>query len=110
MADEPEKPKDIEFFFEIDKDYRIVAANGVWGGITTRGDIQLDFLVEKQAVPESIRNEITEQGGLGREIARTPPARFVRRMQFGVLLSVAAAEVVANLITSKIEEFKKLKG
>ncbi len=62
MADEtkpPSMPQEFEFFFEYDKDYRIVAANGVWGGITLRGDIHLDFFVERQDVPEWIKAKYT---------------------------------------------------
>jgi hypothetical protein len=30
-------PSDIEFFFEFAKDYKIIASNGAWGGVTPKG-------------------------------------------------------------------------
>ena len=61
MAEETKKPptpREMKFVFEYDKDYRIVAANGVWGGVTPRGEINIDFFVERQRIPEWIKNEI----------------------------------------------------
>ena len=120
MADEPKSPltlgpqmpSEVEFFFEYDKDYRIVAANGVWGGFTPRGDIRLDFFVEGQSVPESIQNKITEDGKLGAEIAgsRKPEKKIVRRLQIGVLLSQEEADSLANFIKGRLAELETIKG
>lgn len=107
MADETKKPEEIEFFFEFDPTYRIVAANGVWGGITPRGDIQLDFFVERQGVPEIIKHEFTEQGTLGNITDRKPEPRFIRRLQVGILLSPDKADSIANFIKEKVAEFNE---
>lgn len=110
MADEPNKtPSEVQFFFEYDKDYRIVATNGVWGGITPRADIQLDFFVERLGVPESIVNKVTEEGRLGGEISREPPKRVVRRLQVGVLMSLEDAELLEKFLTERIKDVKKIK-
>jgi len=110
MANETDKiPKEIRFFFEYDKDYRIIATNGVWGGTTPAGDIQLDFFVQKIGVPESILNRVTEDGRLGDEISRQPEKRVVRRLQVGVLMSVEDAEHLASFLTDKISQMKKLR-
>lgn len=111
MADETKTiPEEIRFFFEHDKDYRIIATNGVWGGITPIGDIQLDFYVERMDTPESILNKITEDGKLGDEISRQPEKRIIRRLQIGVLMSIENAEVLANFLKEKISDMKKIKG
>lgn len=110
MADEAKRPTEIEFFFEYDPGYRIVAANGVWGGITPRGDIQLDFFVERQGVPESVRNRVTDQGGLGDETCRNPEKRITRRLQIGVLLSQEDADTLADFLKEKVARLEKSKG
>ncbi|MEE8584157.1 MAG: hypothetical protein V3T83_04825 [Acidobacteriota bacterium] len=46
------QPRELDFFFEYDPAYRTVPANGVWGGMTPRGEFLMDFYVEALAVPE----------------------------------------------------------
>ena len=109
MADETKKiPSELQFFFEFDKEYRVVAANGVWIGNTPRGDLHLDFFVERLAIPESVTNKITDDGRLGDEISRQPERKIVRRMQVGVLISVEQAQSLVNFLTTRISEMKKI--
>lgn len=98
-------PERLEFFFEYDPGYRVVATNGVWGGVTTRGELRLDFFVESVGNPERVTNEISE-GKIGRELSRVPERRVVRRLQVGVLLSLEHAESIADFIRDKVAEVR----
>lgn len=109
MTDEIKKLTELEFFFEHDPNYRIIAANGIWGGLTPRGDIQLDFFVEKQNTPESIRHELKETGVLGDELGRFPSRKIIRRLQVGILLSAEQADSVANFIKDKVKELREIR-
>jgi hypothetical protein len=100
--------KEVKFYFEYDKDYRVVASNGVWGGITPRGDLQLDFFVEKVGIPDSVEYVVTQDGKLEGEIRRDPPRQFVRRMQVGVLFSLEDAERLHTFLGKRINELKKM--
>ena len=100
----------VKFHFEYDQGYRLIGANGVWSGITTRGDIKLDFFVESIGVPEQVTHLINEAGSLGAELTRLPEQRIVRRMQVGVLLSLEQAESIADFIKGQIMDFKKRTG
>ena len=109
MANETKKiPSEVEFFFELDKDYRIIASNGVWGGLTPRGQLQLDFFVEKLAIPDSIKNAISEDGRIGKELSRSPMKRVVRRLQVGILLSIGEARDLIEFMNRKIAEYEKV--
>lgn len=100
--------EEIEFVYEYDSNYKIVASNGVWGGITPRGDFRLDFFVESQSVPEKITN-IIEDGKLGRELSREPAKRmFTRRMQVGVLLSQRDLKTIAEFFNEQVKIFNKV--
>ena len=110
MAEAPKFPNEIEFFFETDKDFRTVAANGAWVGTTTRGDISIEFFIEQIATPKSVTNAVKEDGMLGDEIGRTPPEkRFTRKLQIGVLLSSSTAEAIATAVAQRVAELKKVR-
>lgn len=101
------KLKQIEFNFQYDPAYRIIPTNGVWGGLTPRGDIKLDFFVESTATPERIINAINNDGSLGEEIERSPNRKLVRHVQVGILMSITEAESIVNFISAKLHEYKK---
>jgi hypothetical protein len=103
------KEGQIDFVFEYDPAYRVIATNGVWGGLTPRGDLKLDFFVESQATPDSVRHEVVD-GNLGKEISRSPERAIARRLQVGVLLSIDDAENLRDFLKLKIEEIKKARG
>ncbi len=108
MPDEIKIPKEVEIFFEEDPNYKLIAANGMWGGVTTKADFRLDFFVESVGVPESIKHRVTPEGIIGDEISRNPPPKIVRQLQVGILLSVDNAEAMANFIKDRVTEFRKL--
>lgn len=107
MPQNGDLPGEIEFFFEYDPEYRIVASNGVWGGMTPRGEFRLDFFVESIGIPDSVKNKIGQDGKLGKEISRNPEKKFVRRLQVGVLLTQKHAESLSEFIQKRLKEFKK---
>lgn len=105
MVDKPKKGE-IEFVFKYDPDYRICAANGVWGMWTPRGDLKLDFFVESGTVPQVVKHEIDENG-LGHEIIRIPTGQMTRTIQTSVLFSVKNAENLVKFLNKKIEQYHK---
>ena len=95
--------KSITFLFETAHDYRIVAANGIWGGLTIRGDLLLDFIIDATTTPEQVENAIVGDT-LGDEISRFPPEKSITRIrQVGVLLSLTQAESCAHFILEKVK-------
>jgi len=101
-----EIPKEIDIQYDFDPSYRIVAANGVYGGITPRGDMKIDFFVESLDVPHQVRNKVLPDGKLGEEISRSPGKRLVRRLQVGLILSINDAGRIADFIKQRIELVK----
>jgi hypothetical protein len=107
MPEPAGEDRQISFTFEYDAGYRLVPVNGVWGGITPRGDLRLDFFVESMIIPSEVVNLVTTEGKLGQELRRTPEKKYVRKMQVGLLLSIDHAETIAEFIKTKIKDFRK---
>lgn len=99
----PEEGRQITFYFEYDPEYRVVAANSAWVGITTRDDLRLDFTIEGVGNPGEIVNLLTADGQIGPELRRSPERRIVRRFQVGVLWSLDTADSIAGLIKSQVQ-------
>jgi hypothetical protein len=109
MADERKFPRQIEFLFKRAQDYRIVASNGAWGGITTRGDIHLDFFVERQATPESLTQTVSDDGVLGPPVDSEETRPVVREIQVGVLLSPEQTKNLVDFLNDKLKQLEQIK-
>lgn len=92
----------IRFEYVRSDDYRIIAANGAHGGLTSRGDFRFDLFVEGPKAPQSVAHSITPDG-LGPEVEREPTGRIVEReLQIGVIMSPAQARSLAQWIMSRL--------
>jgi len=97
-----ESPKDLKFVYARAPDYRVVAANGVHGGVTGRGDFRFDVFVESAQMPDSVTHSITPDG-LGPEIEREPVrADILREVQVGVVMQIEQAKSFAHWILERI--------
>jgi hypothetical protein len=104
----PDSENTVVIQFERSPNYRIVAADGAWGGPTPRGHILVNFFVDVPVSPLSVSHEITEDGQLGPERDRTPgfsesQPRVSREFECGVLLSPDDAEGVARWLLEQVE-------
>lgn len=111
MAEPVGEDRQVKFVYRRAADYRIIPANGVWGGVTPRGDLLAEFYVESLTTPETVTHLVRADGRLGEELSRAPAQRpFVREVQVGLVLSLAQAESIGKWLVNKAEEFKRAKG
>lgn len=104
-------PVRVHFSYERSRDFKIHPANGVWGGVTPRGDFLMEFYVESHFTPDVVVNKITPEGKLAEEEKREIPSKVppediaIRRvLQFGVLVSVEQALSIADWIKDKVKK------
>ena len=94
--------------FERSSNYKIIPADGAWGGPTPRGHILVDFFVDVPATPLSVTHSLGDDGQLGPEVDRSPAPqgnrpRVSREFEIGVLLSPDDAEGVARWLLDQVE-------
>ena len=107
-----EKSKKVKFRFVRDGGYRFVPVNGVWGGVTPRGDITADFFHEALTCPESVTYAVTEADGLGAEVERQlddPSSQVTRSLMFGIVLIPEHAESIGQWLIDKARESQAMK-
>ncbi|OHD57205.1 MAG: hypothetical protein A2Y33_07370 [Spirochaetes bacterium GWF1_51_8] len=112
MATKPEGEKSIKVDFHYIKSnqYRTSYANGVFGGITPRGELQMDFFVERQVIPQVATYAISNEGILGEIIKTEGKSGFIREFDCGVLMSIDVAINFYEWLGQKIDEFNKVKN
>ena len=85
--------------------FRVVHADGAWGGVTPRGFIEVNFYSERQPIPRSLTHSVNlESGTLGAEIreARVTKEGPVREVEVGVIMDLQCARSVRKWLDDKI--------
>ena len=107
-----EKVTKIGFHYIKSNSYRVIHADGAWGGLTPRLDIFMSFYSERPPIPQTMVHEVTEAGALGAEIPaeRVSKNGIIREAEIGVSMDLDVAASLVTWLQGKIQEAEKLKA
>lgn len=97
------KEEEIEVEFVEKEDIPEIYASGVFGGLTPRGDLNIDLIRERNSLPEKeIRN--IEDGNV---VRREGGGKIIREIQARVFMDRSSAFSTATWILEKVLESKQ---
>ena len=104
-------PEQVEFHYIKSNGFRVVHADGVWGGTTPRGYITMSFYSERSPIPRRITREVKAQqldSGdrvhvLGEEIARDAKNGLVREVEVEVMVDLEMAKSLLKWLENKVQ-------
>ena len=105
------KKPELTFKYVFNYSYNPTYVNGAQGGISPRGEMVINFYLERQPLPESISHEITPEGSIGRESAVEPKdlaSSMVRFVDTGVVMSYENAKVFHAWMGDKLREVEEM--
>ncbi len=105
MSQDTKFPTRIRYEYEQDKHARLQTAHGVWGGINTQGEIELNFYIESDKIPPFSERIISSDGNLGHEMAPfDDDVRSITRVIHSrILLNYTTARAVHEWLEDKLE-------
>ncbi len=106
-----QKKPEITFKYVFNYGYNPSYVNGAQGGFSPRGEMVINFYLERQPLPESITHEITPEGAIGRETEVEPedlPNSMVRFIDTGVVMSYENAKIFHAWLGEKLREVEEL--
>lgn len=107
MSNKPE----MKFKYIFTYDYHPVYVNGAHGGLTPRGELVMNFYMERQPLPNAITHEITPTGTIGPETEVDPSdlgRSLVRQVINGVVLNYNTARELHFWLGEKVKEMEAL--
>jgi hypothetical protein len=107
------KPDTVKFKYLFADDYNPVYANGAYGGITTKGEMVINFFLERTGLPYSETFELKEGSEIGVMVERNPehaPPNIVRFVSTGVVLSYESAKTIRDWLDKHLAQLEKLQG
>ena len=105
------KKPELTFKYVFNYGYNPAYVNGAQGGFSPRGEMVINFYLERQPLPESITHEITVEGAIGRETSVEPKdlaSSMVRFIDTGVVMSYENARVFHAWMGEKLREMEEL--
>jgi hypothetical protein len=105
------KKPELTFKYVFNYSYNPSYVNGAQGGFSPRGEMVINFYLERQPLPESITHEITHEGAIGRETGVEPPnlaGSMVRFIDTGVVMSYENAKVFHAWMGDKLREVEEM--
>ncbi len=107
-APNTEQRKELELHYLKTNDYRSFHVDGVFGGITPKGNIYMELFLERAPTPKKIVYELNENGTLGKEVSHESKAGLIREIEAGIVLDLATAESINSWLKEKINILKSV--
>lgn len=107
----PQDKPELKFKYIFDYGYNPVYANGAHGGVSPRGELVMNFYLERMALPESITHEINPNGTIGSETAAEPDDlahSMVRFIEAGVVMNYQNARELHLWLGERVKEMEAL--
>lgn len=104
------KPQ-ITFKYIFPYDYNPKYVNGAHGGVSPRGELVMNFYLERPPLPNAVSHEINQNGTIGAESSVDPGdlnASLVRYVSTGAVLSLQTARDLHSWLGDKIRELEGL--
>ena len=97
--------------YKFAKDYNPEYINGAHGGITPKGEISINFFLERHALPYSQTYEVNENGNLSGEIKEeVEPSdfgtSFIRYIKTGIILEYSSAKAIHQWLGEHIKKLE----
>ena len=103
---------DLRFKYIFSKEYNPVYINGAYGGIGPRGELAINFYLERSPVPnEEVRN-LQENGSIGDQVKVEPPdlkETIIRYIDSGVVMNYETAKVIHAWLGEHIRLMETIK-
>ena len=103
--------RSIEYHNKLSSSFRQAHVDGLLGGITTRGFINMNFYAERFPIPKSTTVEVINGDTLGAEMGHSEDSKkgVIREYEFGIYIDQRTASEMVMWLIDKIQELERLK-
>jgi hypothetical protein len=91
--------------------FRVVHADGAYGGITPRLDLFITFYTERFPIPKVLTFEMSPEGVPAKEVSseRESKEGVIRECEIGVVVDLPIAKSFLQWLTEKVAELEEAK-
>jgi len=107
-----EEPNRIKFHYVKSTQFRVIHADGAYGGITPQLGLFLSFFNERLPIPRVLVHSVKPDGSLGEQISAECESKdgVIREEEIGVAMNVVVARALVQWLQDKIQEVERLQS
>ncbi len=105
------KNPEVKFKYVFNYGYNPVYVNGAHGGVSPRGELVVNFYLERTPLPNAITHEINPNGTIGNVVAEEPEDlknSVVRFVDSGVVLNYESARNIHLWLGERLKEMESI--
>lgn len=106
--DDKLKLTEIDFHYIKTHNYRSYHVDGIFGGLTSRGNIYIELFLERKPTPTRVKHAIKKTGEIGDEIERDSKNGFIREIECGLMMDINTAKSLHSWLDKRIKELEQL--
>lgn len=104
---ERQKVNQVAFKYKFPETYNPVYTNGAYGGLTSQGEIALNFYIERQPIPYEQKHEVNSEGTLGPLMNQVPEVdegvlNVIRYVTVGVIMNPDTAKRIYDFLGKQL--------
>lgn len=107
MSNQKQANVKFKFKYVIPENLRDLYVNGLWGGITPRNEIHIQFYNERHPIPNSLTCAVDEKGQIGELVEHDIGGDVVRVIQTSIVMDYPTAVSVRNWLNERIDHIEK---
>ena len=89
--------------FKYDDNYKIKFVNGAFGGLTPKGEIEINFYFEDNSLPEKYDVIVSDKGKIENMVINEPEEIFTRYVDSGVIMTLDVAKSIYDRLGENIK-------
>ncbi len=105
---DPSNGQELRFTYVKSNFFRVIHADGAWGGISPRGDIHVSFYNERGALPDSSIITLAADGKPTKPEVAQSSGTIIREIECDVVLDLAAAIGLRKWLDNHINELNRV--
>jgi hypothetical protein len=92
--------------------FRVIHADGVWGGITPTGNVQMAIFSQRTPIPQQTAQKLYSGGNLGEDLPELKVCKdgIVREVEIEVIMDLNLAVSIRAWLDEKIKVLESGKG
>ena len=106
-----DKKPELTFKYIYNYSYNPVYVNGAHGGLSPRGELVMNFYLERPPLPEEVRHEINPNGTIGNVSGEEPKnlnSSLVRFIDNGVVMNFESARNLYFWLGERLQEMEAM--
>ena len=102
-------PSRVRYTYQTTPEVRLQTAHGIWGGINSQGEIEMNFYHESDRLPEFTEQYIAPDGSLGHEMTpmQGEEHEVIRLIHSRVLVNYQTARSILEWLEDRVSALEE---